>query len=368
MDNENINAVQGAAPVKKKSRRQLKKEEKKRLSKFHVSSWEIITHYFKYNEAEKKHYKYILGRRVGSKVWPIFRFLILFGLAFVVVYPILYMITCAIRPQMEMSDPSIMWVPKTLTLSNLQETWVAIDYPKLVWDTVTVNVVSSIIQVLTCSIVGYGFARFKFKGKSIMFAIVILQIIVPTQVILIPQYMQFRYFNPFGLVGLFNGGQPINLADSPLALYTMAFFCNGIRAGLFIFLFRQFFRGLPKELEDAAYLDGCGPFSTFVRIMVPNASNSFLTVFIFSVVWYWNDSYVSGMFFTKSNTVALMVSNLWQTISTYYSPTGTPTGIASDWLVWIEAGCLLSILPILVMYIFLQKNFVEGIERSGIVG
>ena len=180
--------------------------------------------------------------------------------------------------------------------------------------------------------------------------------------------MQFRYFNPLGIVGLFNNGAAINLADSPWALYLQAFFCNGIRAGLFIFLFRQFFRGLPKELEDAAYLDGCGPFETFVRIMVPNASNSFLTVFIFSVVWYWNDSYVSGMFFTKSNTVALMVSNLYQTISAYYSPNGTPTGVPSDWLVWIESGCLLSILPILVMYIFLQKNFVEGIERSGIVG
>ena len=265
-------------------------------------------------------------------------------------------------------SPSIMWIPKTFTLSNLEETWLAIDYPKLVWDTVTVNVVCSIIQVLTCSIAGYGFARFKFKGKGLMFAIVILQINVPTQVILIPQYMQFRYFNPLGIVGLFNNGAAINLADSPWALYLQAFFCNGIRAGLFIFLFRQFFRGLPKELEDAAYLDGCGPFETFVRIMVPNASNSFLTVFIFSVVWYWNDSYVSGMFFTKSNTVALMVSNLYQTISAYYSPNGTPTGVPSDWLVWIESGCLLSILPILVMYIFLQKNFVEGIERSGIVG
>ncbi|MBP3855682.1 MAG: carbohydrate ABC transporter permease [Ruminiclostridium sp.] len=369
MDNENIQTVQEAASVQKKakSKRQLKKEEKERLSKFHVSSWEIITHYFKYTDAEKKHYKYILGRRVGEKVWPVFRFLILFGLAFVVVYPILYMISCAVRPQTEMSDPSIMWIPKTFTWSNLEETWVAIDYPKLVWDTVTVNVVCSIIQVLTCSIVGYGFARFKFKGKGFMFAIVIMQIIVPTQVILIPQYMQFRYFDPLGICSLITGA-PINLADSPMALYMMAFFCNGIRAGLFIFLFRQFFRGLPKELEDAAYLDGCGPFETFVRIMVPNASNSFLTVFIFSVVWYWNDSYVSGMFFTKSNTVALMVSNLYQTISAYYSPTGTPTGIASDWLVWIESGCLLSILPILVMYIFLQKNFVEGIERSGIVG
>lgn len=354
-----------ATPVKK-SKRQLKKEEKKRLSQYHVGSWEIITHYFKYNDEEKKHYRYILGRRVSERVWPVFRFLILFGLAYVILYPILYMISCAIRPQSEMSDPSILWIPKTFTIDNLVETWNAIDYPKLVWDTVSVNVVCSIIQVLTCSIAGYGFARFKFKGKGLLFGIVLMQIIVPTQVILIPQFMQFRYFDPFGLVSLISG-EALNLADSPWALYLQAFFCNGIRAGLFIFLFRQFFRGLPKELEDAAYLDGCGPFETFVKVMVPNASNSFLTVFIFSVVWYWNDSYVSGMFFTKSNTIALQVSNLYNTISAFFN-NGTPTGIASDWLVWIEAGCLLSILPILIMYIFLQKNFVEGVERSGIVG
>lgn len=358
-------AAVSAIPVKK-SKRQLKKEEKKRLSQYHVGSWEIITHYFKYNDEEKKHYRYILGRRVSEKVWPVFRFLILFGLAYVILYPILYMISCAIRPQAEMSDPSILWIPKTFTIDNLVETWNAIDYPKLVWDTVSVNVVCSIIQVLTCSIAGYGFARFKFKGKGLLFGIVLMQIIVPTQVILIPQFMQFRYFDPFGLVSLISG-EALNLADSPWALYLQAFFCNGIRAGLFIFLFRQFFRGLPKELEDAAYLDGCGPFETFVKVMVPNASNSFLTVFIFSVVWYWNDSYVSGMFFTKSNTIALQVSNLYNTISAFFN-NGTPTGIASDWLVWIEAGCLLSILPILIMYIFLQKNFVEGVERSGIVG
>lgn len=358
-------AAASAIPVKK-SKRQLKKEEKKRLSQYHVGSWEIITHYFKYNDAEKKHYRYILGRRISEKVWPVFRFLILFGLAFVILYPMLYMISCAVRPQSEMSDPSILWIPKTFTLDNLIETWNAIDYPKLVWDTVSVNVVCSLIQVLTCSVAGYGFARFKFKGKGLMFAIVLMQIIVPTQVILIPQFMQFRYFDPFGLISLISG-EALNLADSPWALYLQAFFCNGIRAGLFIFLFRQFFRGLPKELEDAAYLDGCGPFETFVKVMVPNASNSFLTVFIFSVVWYWNDSYVSGMFFTKSNTIALQVSNLFNTISAYFN-NGTPTGIASDWLVWIEAGCLLSILPILIMYIFLQKNFVEGVERSGIVG
>ena len=359
-------AEDSVKPVKKMSKRQMKKEEKKRLSQYHVSNWEIIKNYRSYNEAEKAHYRYIFGRRVSEKVWPVFRFLILFGLGFVILYPMLYMISCSIRPQAEMTDPSILWIPKTFMLDNLVETWIAIDYPKLVWDTVSVNVVCSLIQVLTCSIAGYGFARFKFKFKGLLFGIVIMQIIVPTQVILIPQFMQFRYFDPFGIVTLITGAE-LNLADSPWALYLQAFFCNGIRAGLFIFLFRQFFRGLPKELEDAAYLDGCGPFETFVKVMVPNASNSFLTVFIFSVVWYWNDSYVSGMFFTKSNTVALQVSNLYETISSYFNG-GTPTGIAADWLVWIESGCLLSILPILIMYIFLQKNFIEGVERSGIVG
>ena len=349
-----------------KSKKQLKKEEKERLKKYHVSNWEIIKNYRNYNEQERKHYRYIFGRRVGEKVWPLFRFLILFGLAFVIMQPMLYMISTAIRPQSEMSDPSVMWIPKTVTLGNLQDVWAATNYPALIGNTLLVNIICSVLQVVTCSITGYGFARFKFKGKSLMFGIVIMQIIVPVQIILIPQFMQFRYFDIFGIFNAITGS-PLNLTDSPWALYLQAFFCNGIRAGLFIFLFRQFFRGLPKELEDAAYLDGCGPFQTFVRIMVPNARTSFLTVFIFSVVWYWNDSYVSGMFYTKSNTVALAIQNMFNTISTWLNG-GIPQGTAADYLVWIEAGCLLSLIPILIMYIFLQKYFVEGLERSGITG
>ncbi len=349
-----------------KSKKQLKKEEKERLKKYHVSNWEIIKNYRNYNEQEKKHYRYIFGRRISDKVWPVFRFLILFGLAFVIMQPMLYMISTAIRPQSEMSDPSVMWIPKTVTIGNISDVWTATNYPALIGNTLLVNIICSVLQVITCSITGYGFARFKFKGKGFLFAIVIMQIIVPVQIILIPQFMQFRYFDIFGIFNAVTGS-PLNLTDSPWALYLQAFFCNGIRAGLFIFLFRQFFRGLPKELEDAAYLDGCGPFQTFVRIMVPNARTSFLTVFIFSVVWYWNDSYVSGMFYTKSNTVALAIQNLDNTMSAWLNG-GTPQGTAADYLVWIEAGCLLSLIPILVMYIFLQKYFVEGLERSGITG
>ncbi len=361
-----------AKEEKKYTKKELKELEKQRKAlhkQYHISNMEILRNYKTYSEAEKKHYRYIFGRRVSDKVWPVFRFIILFGLAFVILKPMLFMVSCAFRPQYEMNDPSIMWIPKTVIFSNFTETWQATHMGSVLLNTISVNVICSLLQVVTCAITGYGFARFKFKGRGLLFVIVIFQIIVPTQVILIPQFMQFRYFDVFGIISAIKGGaEPgLNLTDSPMALYLQAFFVNGIRAGLFILLFRQFFRGLPKELEDAAHLDGCGPFGTFIRIMVPNAKTSFLTVFIFSLVWYWNDSYVSNMFFADADTIALQIGNLYTTISSWLNG-GSPTGVAADFMVWIEAGCLISLLPIIIIYCFLQRQFIEGIERSGITG
>lgn len=350
--------------MSKKDKKAAKKKEKEDKNIYHVSNMQIIKNYRNYNDAERKHYRRIFGRRIGEKVWPIFRFFILFGLAFVILYPLIYMVSTSIRPQAEMNDPSVMWIPKTFIYTNFIDVWEAINYPYVIGQTILVNVVCSLIQVVTCSITGYGFARFKFKGKGLLFGIVIMQIIVPVQIILIPLYMQFRFFDVFGIISLITGG-PLKLVDTPAALYLQAFFCNGIRAGLFILLFRQFFRGLPKELEDAAYLDGCGPLKTFVKIMVPNAKSSFLTVFIFSIVWYWNDSYVTGMFFDRSTTISLEIQNIAYTIS--MALVGEARA-AIDFLVWIEASCLMAILPILIMYIILQKQFTEGVERSGLVG
>lgn len=352
---------------KAESKRALKKAEKKKAKEmkniYHVSNWQIIKNYRNYNAQERKHYKYIFRRRITDKVWPVFRFLILFGLGFVILYPMLYMFSTAIRPQAEMTDPSVMWIPKEVTFNNFVVVWQAMDFPKVLLQTVLINVVCSMIQVVTCGITGYGFARFKFKGQGLLFGLVILQIIVPVQIILIPLYMQFRFFDIFGIIKLFTGNA-VNLVSTPMALYLQAFFCNGIRAGLFILIFRQFFRGLPKELEDAAYLDGCGPFMTFIRVMVPNAKTSFLTVFIFSIVWYWNDSYVTGMFFNDPYTIAMEIDKLGTTVMKFL--TGEVNGMASDYLVYIEAGCLMSLLPILIMYIILQKQFIEGVERSGL--
>ena len=184
-------------------------------------------------------------------------------------------------------------------------------------------------------------------------------ILVPQQIINIPQYMQFRYFM---------GSKTINLINTYWTMYLPAFMCNGIRAGLMILIFRQFFKGLPKELEDAAYLDGCSPFRTFIQIMIPNAKSSFLTVFLFSIVWYWNDYYVSSSFFTDNQTMALMLKNLDTRLNTVLFNDASVEVSIREKIVWMEAGCLISITPILILYCFLQKQFTEGIERSGLVG
>lgn len=315
----------------------------------------------------KQEQKYLKRKMVMEKIWPFLRALIVFGLCFIIIYPLIFMLSSAFRPRAEMNDPTIMWIPKTYTMSNIKDVIRAMDFWKTLTNTLALNIGCSLVQVVTCAVTGYGFARFKFKGRNILFFIVVLMILVPSQIILIPQYMFFRYFNPFWIYHAVTGNY-VNFINTALTMYMPALTANGISAGLFIFLFRQSFRGLPKELEDAAYLDGCSPFMTFVRVMVPNAGSTFLTVFLFSVVWYWNDYYVSTSFFTDNRTIALMLKNLDANLTRIIFDNGNIQINVRELIVWMESGCLLSITPILIMYIALQKNFTEGIARSGLTG
>ena len=310
---------------------------------------------------------YLRRKQAMEAVWPIFRALIVFGLCFIILYPLLYMISAAFRPRADMNDPTIMWIPKTITMSNIKDAIRAMDFWNTLRNTMVLNIGCSIVQVLTCAVTGYGFARYNFKGKNRLFFVVIMMILVPPQIILIPQYMFFRYFNPLGIYHMITG-KYINFINKGITMYLPALTANGLRAGLFIFLFRQSFRGLPKELEDAAALDGCTPLTTFVRVMIPNAGSTFLTVFLFSVVWYWNDYYVSTSFFTENRTIALMLKNLDGNLTRIIFGNDASSVNIRELIVWMESGCLIAILPILILYICLQKYFTEGIARSGLTG
>lgn len=296
---------------------------------------------------------YVKRKEAATRIWPVFRFLILFGLCFVILYPLLFMISCSFRQQADMNDPTVMWIPRHLTLSVIKETAAALDLGTTFLNTVKLNIGCAFIQVISTAVTGYGFARFRFKGKNLLFGIVILMILVPPQIILLPQYDMFR---------------KLGLINSAWTMYLPALTANGVRSGLMILIFRQFFKGLPKELEDAAYIDGCGPLRTFIFIMVPNAVSSFLTVFLFSVVWYWNDYYTCSFFFTTNKTLALMIKNIDAVIKAAIFSDASLQVSSREFVVWTQAACLISISPMLIMYAFLQKYFTEGIEKSGLVG
>ncbi|MDE6425947.1 MAG: carbohydrate ABC transporter permease [Ruminococcus sp.] len=296
--------------------------------------------------------------KLKKYIWECFRTLILIGTGFIIMYPIIYMISCAFRDSADMNDPSVMWIPKHLTLDVMKDTIKAMDFGNALKNTLFLNVGCAVVQVISCAVTGYGFARFDFIGKKFLFGIVIMMILVPSQVISLPLYTQFMNF------GI--GNLKINLIDNMLTMYLPAMSANGLKSGLMILIFRQFFSGFPKELEESAYIDGCSPFRTFISVIMPNALPAVLTVFLLSVVIYWNDFYTSSAFFRNTKTLGLVLENLDNELKMHLF--GETAQISPrEQIVWQEAGCLLVLSPLLIMYVFLQKHFTEGIERSGLI-
>ena len=228
-------------------------------------------------------------------LWAFARYALLISLSFVLLYPLTYMLSMALRTPSSMFDPSVVWLPRAPTFKSIMEVWNLMNYGEAIWNTIYICITSSLLQMVSCALTGYGFARFNFKYKNLLFGGVLLTILVPPQTIIIPLFVDMRYFD-FMFIGqlgrLFSDGAwTVNLYDSPLVMFIPALFANGIRGGLFIYIFRQFFRGLPRDLEDAAAVDGCGILRMFVKIVIPCSGAAFLTVSLFSFVFYWNDYY-----------------------------------------------------------------------------
>ncbi len=292
-----------------------------------------------------------IKKHTGVAGWWIIRGALLFGLSFILTYPLLFMMSNSFKPVIQNYDPSIIWIPKSLTLENFRNAIEIMNFKTSLFNTVSVNIVSAMIQIVSCLVIGYGFARFKFPGRGIAFALVLLTIIVPPQVISISLYKNFS---------------DLKLVNSNFVFYFPALLGMGLKSGLYIFVFRQFFRGIPKDLDDAATVDGCGTFRIFWNIMVPNATAALLTVFLFSIVWQWSDFFGPAMYLEKT-TIATALYNFRIDLqqlpgmgNNIWDPFFTSTRI--------QAACLLSVAPLILLYAFTQKYFVEGIERTGLVG
>jgi len=307
--------------------------------------------------------------KMKSMAWTLVRSVLIIGLSFVILYPIILKVSIAFKHKSDLYDPNVMYIPRHFTLENFKYVMESMNYFKVVWNSFLLSGSTMLLTTISCALVGYGFARFKFRGSNILFALVILTILVPPQTIMVPTYLQYRNFDVFGIIGLFNGGEGIKLLGTFWPFIISSATAMGLKAGLFIFIFRQFFKGVPREIEEAALVDGAGVFKIFFRIMLPNAIPAIITVMLFSFVWQWNDTYFTTMFLESASVISSQVQIAGATLASKLSAASGSGQIDPFYLsMLVNTSVLLAITPLIVLYLFVQRHFVESVERTGIVG
>lgn len=290
----------------------------------------------------------------------IFRGILLFGMCFMIIQPILNKFSFSFMAEKDLYDTTIIVVPKHFSVSNWRISADLMNYWTALFNTIWVSALVSVIEVFMCSLVGYGFSRFQFPLKKFWFFCVILIIVIPPQTISTSLFLHFRYFNFFG--------KQLNLRGSMVPYLLMCLGCMGLKNGLYIFMIRQFFLGFPFELEEAAYVDGCGPFATFFRIMIPGAKPILTSCFLFSFVWQWTDSFYTELFLGKIKLLSTQISGLTERFGQYLSAINGGSVVApvaySNAI--LSTGVLLMIIPLIILYLFCQRLFVESLASTGV--
>lgn len=330
----------------------------------------------------------VMKRKVGTKVATLLRGFLFIGLAFVIVFPIFQQLTLSVRHPIDLNNKLVNWIPENYSVFNFQLSAILLDY----WDgllcNIKVSTISTICQLFATSLAGYAFSRLKFRGSNIIFWLVMLTLIVPPQAVSLSRTF---YLGDFDILafgdnpGLFESllGHTLRLRGEgkDIVFYLTSLTGQGIRAALFIFLFKQTFRGIPIELEESAQIDGAGIVRTFWSVMLPNARGVIVTVALFAFVWQWNDVYYTGMYEISGETFPMLTRKLITMSERVAGLILQPQyvdfvnqvgeGIAKNPLfteTLLNCAALMMMSPLLIGYLFVQRLFIEGVERSGIVG
>lgn len=318
-------------------------------------------------ERNRKSNGYLLKKTLMDIGISICRFILLFGMCFLILQPILNKISISIMEERDLYNPIVISIPEHFSTHNY---WLAsklMVYDKAIVNSLIISTTIAVLQIAVCTLVGYGFARFEFPLKNFWFACVMLIILVPPQTISNSLHLHFRYFDIFGIIEAVRG-EALNLRGSKIPYYLMSAGCMGLKNGLYIFMIRQFFRTIPKDLEEAAYVDGCGTLKTFVRIMLPEGKPILTSCFLFAFVWQWTDGFYSKLFLGNTQLVSTGLSRIVDSLGAYMMrETGIKTTINLAYSnAILSTGTLLIIMPLLIIYLFAQRAFVESISSSGI--
>jgi multiple sugar transport system permease protein len=278
---------------------------------------------------------------------------LLIGIGFVYLFPLIYMGVYSFKSLDDLLNPLVNWIPTQFYVENYTRAIKVLNFWPTLVETMYVTALPAIAQTAVAAVIGYGLARFEFRGKKIIFVLVMATFIIPPQVTLIPRYLFFHEMNILG---------------SLKAFLLPASFGQGLNSAIFILIFYQFFRMVPKALEEAAQIDGAGHFRIFFTIALPMAVPAIIISFLFSFVWYWNETYLAAIYFGDELTTLPL--QLQKFVATYQKMFPAEMGLGGNQLnEGIKmAGTILSILPLLIVYFITQRWFVEGVDRSGITG
>ena len=280
------------------------------------------------------------------------------------------MVSSSLTDAQELYTEESGFIPSRATFENFKNFQVYFPFMKYAKNTAKIALISTFIQLFSCSLVGYGLGRYKFKGNAIVYACVLFTIILPLQTAMIPLVYEYRWFDFFGLgkiVGLFTGKTlTVNLLKNYMAFYVPSLFAVGFNSGIYIFLFRQFFASMPRDLEEAGKIDGASPLVIYLRIMVPNITPVVVTVALLSVIYYWNDALLTGVFALKEDGETLMVA--MEELVRQNSGVGHKVLDIMRQRAERYAIILASVTPLMILFIIGQKFFVECMDRSGSKG
>jgi multiple sugar transport system permease protein len=316
-------------------------------------------------ERNRKSGGYLLKRGAGNFLYKVCRALLLFGLCFLILQPLINKLSLSFMEQQDLYDPTVISIPRHFTTGNYEIMNMLMSFWPSLLRTVVISGTIAILQVLSCTLAGYGFARFSFPLKKLWFACVMLVIVVPPQTILAPLYLNFRFFDVLGIIKLI-AGEPVNLLNGIAGLALLAVTGMGLKSGLYIFMMRQYFRGVPRELDEAAQMDGCGKLRTFVSVMLPDAMPMVTSCFLFAFVWQWTDSLYTSFFLTKYKVLSTQLVGLADRMREYFSNLyGASLPVAYMQTI-IATGMLACLAPLILLYLFAQKAFVESLSQTGI--
>ena len=317
----------------------------------------------------------MLKRKAKNLVIGIFVGSLIAGLCFTMLYPIFKLFPNVTSDLTELGNPDVIWIPVERSLLSFEAAW------KFIMKQGAMTMVYSLlyavaivaVQAFISAMVGYALARIDFPGAKLIFVLVLFAFLVPPQALLLSQYINFKNLDILGIISMITG-DTIDLINKPVTLFILALLGFGVNQSLFVFIFRQFFKNTPKELEEAALIDGCGFHKTYFNIMLPNAKPAIATVAVLGFVWNYGDTYYTGYFHPDGPYLSSILTTTFQSANEYFILNAMQEWynlpMASSFIFDAvkQAGALIYMAPLLVVYFIAQKWLVENIENAGIVG